>query len=86
MQFVEGVEALGAQDSEEGVSETGEGDVPIPALERAEFIISEANFLLGHFKGLFNLPTGTGDMHQFVERGTGGSKAEVWREVIGFGA
>ena len=66
MQFVEGVEALGAQDSEEGVSETGEGDVTIPAFEGAEFIISEANFLLGHFEGLFNLPTGTGDLHKFV--------------------
>ena len=61
MQFVEGVEALGAQDGEEGVSETGEGDVAIPTFERTEFIISEAHFLFGHFEGLFNLPTGTGD-------------------------
>ena len=85
MQFIEGIEALGTEDSKEGVSETGEGNVAIPALERTEFIIGEADFLFGHFKGLFNLPTGTGDLHQFVERCSGGSKAEVWGEVIGFG-
>ena len=80
---MEGVEALGAQDGEEGVSETGESDVTIPAFERAEFVIGEANFLFSHFKGLFNLPAGTGDLHQLVERRTRGAKQRYGVRLLG---
>ena len=77
---------MSAEDGEAGVGEAGEGDVSIPAVERAQFIIGEADFLFGHFEGLFDAPAGTGDLDEFREGGVNGSKTEVGGEVIGVGA
>ena len=76
---------MSTQDGEEGVGEAGEGDVAIPAVERAQFIIGEADFLFGHFEGLFNTPARTGDLHQVREGGASRGKAEVRGEVVRIG-
>ena len=74
MQVIEGIKALGTQDGEEGVSETGKHDVAIPTLKRAEFIIGEADLLFGHFEGLFGPPAGTSDVDKLGEDRVGGEK------------
>ena len=76
---------MSAQDGEEGVGETGEGDMAIPAVERAQFIIGEADFLFGHFEGLFNPPAATGDLNQFSQGGASRGKADIRGEVFSVG-
>ena len=76
---------MSAQDGEEGVGETGEGDMAIPTVERAQFIIGETDFLFGHFEGLFNAPAGTGDLYELREGRISGGKADIRGEVVGVG-
>jgi hypothetical protein len=42
---------------QEGQRQHRQGDVPVPAVPTPNFVVSQADFLLGRFEALFNLPS-----------------------------
>jgi hypothetical protein len=70
---------LHPQGGEEAQREHGQRDVPVPAVPGTDFVIGEADLLLGHLEAFLNGPASTGDLRE----GSQGGPVRAENDVIG---
>src|SRR5215831_5927609 len=75
----------GGGDGEPGVSEHGEGDVPVPGMPEADLVVVEADLVLGRLEALLDRPANADDGDQHVQRSVGLGVADEVGELGGVG-
>ena len=65
--LAEGFFLPGAQPRQNGQSQHGQGDVPIPALPVPDFVMIQSALAFGHLESAFDGPALSGDGHQGLQ-------------------